>query len=471
MLNLRRDLADAAGLLPALGLSRRVRQERDGAGKEPLIHHDALKEILARARFICDLDEAIARGSPVAIHSIDIDRFRAINDSMGVEAGDAVLEHAAQALQTVGGDADLRARIGGDTFALAQSIANPRDVTRTAFEIIGTLGASHSMGGNDVDISVCVGSAVAPAHGHDAATLLKSAETALTHAQGKGPGSRALFRPEMCTAVHDGERIEAILRAAATSERFELAFQPIRWAEDSRLAGFEALLRLPDRAGGFLPPPLFMPVAERLGLSTRIGASVIRHACAAAATWPSRLFVAVNLSPAQVDDGDLAKTVQQALDASGLAAERLELEIGESLFLLNADRVTRALAALKALGVTIVLDDFGAGYSSLSHLSRCPFDKLKTDQVTGRTLRSGDDQAAALAKAVVALGRSLGMAVAADGVATEAEADLLGRLGIDLLQGTALGRPLDRNGLPRAILQDCRPAPYPAETRHAVPAE
>lgn len=469
MLNLSRDLVLAARPLSALGLSWRGRQPDQADARRPaLVHHDALKEILARARFICDLDEAAALGQTVAVHCLDVDRFRDINAAMGTEVGDAVLEHVAQELSLVGGDGDLRARIGGDEFALAQAIANPREVTRTALEILSALSMTIRLGGQEVDVSVCVGSAVAPAHGQDAAALLENAEVALVHAKGKGRARRALFRPEMNRVRHESGRVETILRAAATKERFDLAYRPIRRAPGGGLAGFEAALRLPDPEGGYLPPAVFLPLAERLGLMAPIGEAIIRHACAAAATWPSQLFIAVNLAPAQVEDKRLAAIVGQALDAAGLAAGRLELEIAESLFLLHADVLPRQLRELKSLGVKIVLDDFGAGYSSLPHLSQFPFDKLKTDQAFSSLSRDGEGagggQPGSVIAAIVALGRSLGMIVAADGVTSAAQAAYLSGLGVDLLQGSAIGRPVEPGRVGDAILEDCRPE------RHATRA-
>jgi EAL domain-containing protein (putative c-di-GMP-specific phosphodiesterase class I) len=293
------------------------------------------------------------------------------------------------------------------------------------------------------------------------------------HSKSDGPGSRSLFRPEMDAELQARRGLESLLRRAVSNNSFELHFQPIKRAHDERLAGFEALLRLPDRDGGHVSPAVFVPLAERLGLITAIGDWVIRRACEIAVTWPSHLSVAVNLSPAQFREGRLAEKVEAALKASGLAAERLELEITEGLLLSDADWIMRQLADLKTLGVRIAMDDFGTGYSSLSYLWKFPFDKLKVDQSFTRALSGGDQHLASVIRAIVALGRSLGMIVTAEGVETEAQAEFLRAIGCHQLQGFHLGRPMPLENVAAEVLKDFRAGTgrgQPAKTVELRPA-
>ena len=445
--------------LPALGFYWRTRQKRVADSRADfLAKHDALTEVLNRARFMNDLDEAIRLGCPVVVHTVDINRFKDINDTLGAATGDEILRQVARRLQTLGTKQSLLARLSGDQFALAEIVRNMPQVTKTAHRIITTLGETFRLNDRDVEISVCVGSAVAPAHGDDAAGLLKNAETALSHAKHQGPASRSLFRPEMDAELQAQRELEAMLRKAVANETFELAFQPIRRATDRRLAGFEALLRLPKDGGGHISPTVFVPMAERLGLITEIGDWVIRRACEVAAAWPSQLSIAVNLSPVQFEDGHIAERVRKALNASGLAAPRLELEITEGLLLSDTESTMRQLAELKALGVRIAMDDFGTGYSSLGYLWRFPFDKLKIDQSFTRALGKGDRHLASVIDAIVALGRSLGMTITAEGVETEEQADFLRHAGCHQLQGFHLGRPMALERVAGEILQDFRSA-------------
>ena len=445
--------------LPALGFYWRTRQKRHAESRvEFLAQHDALTEILNRSRFMQDLDEAIKLGCPVVVHTIDINRFKDLNDTLGPKTGDEILRQVAQRLQSISNKQDLLARIGGDEFALAEIARGPGQITRTARRIVSALGETYHLGDRDVEATVSVGSAVAPAHGHDAASLLKNAEIALSHSKSEGPGSRSLFRPEMDAELQARRELEAMLKSAVERNAFELRFQPVVRAEDRRLAGFEALLRLPKDGGGHISPTIFVPVAERLGLISEIGDWVIRQACATAAAWPNQLSIAVNLSPVQFEDGKLAERVHDALEQSGLSSHRLELEITEGLLLSDTESVMRQLSDLRALGVRIAMDDFGTGYSSLSYLWRFPFDKLKIDQSFTRGIGGGDEHLASVIQAIVALGRSLNLTITAEGVETEGQAEFLRQVGCDQLQGFFLGRPMALEQAAAKILGDFREA-------------
>jgi diguanylate cyclase (GGDEF)-like protein len=445
--------------VPAFGFYWRTRQKRQADSQvEFLAHHDALTEILNRTRFMHDLEEAIGFGCPVVVHAIDINRFKDINDTLGAAAGDEILRQVAYRLRAVSNRQALLARIGGDEFALAEIARGARQISGTAVRIVGAFGEPFRVGDKDVAVTASVGCAVAPAHGNNAAALLKNAEIALSHSKSEGSSSQSLFRPEMDTELQARRELETRLRNAVANDSFELRYQPLRNASDRRLSGFEALLRLPKDGGGNVSPAIFVPLAERLGLIGEIGDWVIRKACATAATWPGQLTVAVNLSPVQFKDGRLAERVSEALETNGLAPQRLELEITEGLLLADTDSVMRQLADLKALGVRIAMDDFGTGYSSLSYLWKFPFDKLKIDQSFTRALGTGDQHLSSVIQAIVALGRSLEMTITAEGVETEAQADFLSKVGCHQLQGFHLGRPMQLQQVAAEILGDFRGA-------------
>jgi diguanylate cyclase (GGDEF)-like protein len=451
--------------LPGLGFAWRTRQKQQADSRADfLAQHDALTAVLNRTRFMRDLDEAIRLGCAVAVHVVDINGFKDINDTHGQAAGDDILRQVAQRLQTLAQKENLLARLGSDDFALAEIVQNPRQITRTARHVIAILGEAFRLADREIEVTVSVGSALAPTHGTDAASLLKSAEIALHHSKSHGRGTRSLFRPEMDAELRARRELESLIRNAVANEGFELHFQPIRRASDRRLRGFEALLRLPKADGGRISPALFVPIAEYIGLIGDIGDWVIRRACAVAASWPNQLSIAVNLSPVQFEDGRIAETVRAALEASGLAAKRLEIEITEGLLLSDAESIMRQLAELKRLGVRIAMDDFGTGYSSLAYLWKFPFDKLKIDQSFTRALSAGDDHVTSVIQAIVALGRSLGMRTTAEGVETEMQAEFLVKVGCDELQGFHFGRPMPLEEVAGVILQDFRSA-LPTEPR------
>jgi EAL domain-containing protein (putative c-di-GMP-specific phosphodiesterase class I) len=307
-------------------------------------------------------------------------------------------------------------------------------------------------------------------HGASAEELLKSAEIALMHSKIEGRGSRSLFRPEMDAEMQAQRDLEALLRKAVANNGFALHFQPIRRASDRALIGFEALLRLPRTDGGFVSPTIFIPLAERLGLIHEIGDWVIRRSCEIAASWPGSLKVAVNLSAVQFQDGELAFKVKDALVLAGLPEDRLELEITESLLLSDSQSVMRQLTELKKAGIRIAMDDFGTGYSSLNYLWKFPFDKLKIDQSFTRALGNGDAHVPSVIRAIVALGRSLGMTITAEGIESAAQAEFLSEAGCDELQGFHLGRPLPLESLPAEILRDFRLSQMAAQPDEQRPA-
>jgi predicted signal transduction protein with EAL and GGDEF domain len=308
------------------------------------------------------------------------------------------------------------------------------------------------LAGHEVRTSVCVGTAVAPDHGHESARLIRSAELALWKAKQDGPGHARLFLPDYDDELAARLKLERSIVDALENRRFLLHFQPLVDARADRLTGFEALLRLPDGKNGFVPPDVFIPVAEKMGLIDQIGAWVIGEACTTAAAWPEELTVAVNLSPAQFARGNVAAHVAAALAASGLTPQRLELEITESLLIEDTEAVMDQLARLKDLGAAIVMDDFGTGYSSLGYLWRFPFDKIKIDRSFLHAYDGDDATAEKIIRTIVALGHALRVRVNAEGVETERHAAFVRTIDCDEVQGFFYGRPMPASDVAATIL-------------------
>src|ERR1700691_1982105 len=302
--------------------------------------------------------------------------------------------------------------------------------------------------------TVSVGVALAPADGTDAARLLKSADLALYKAKADGRNCIRFFAPEMDAEWLARFELERVVRDAVLHDRFELHYQPLFEMSERRLIGFEALIRLPIEDGTMIPPLVFIPVAEELGLINKIGAWVLREACRTAATWPEYLTVAVNLSPAQFLAGSISDIVATALKETGLPAHRLELEITETLLLGNSEAIMAELKTLKATGVAIVMDDFGTGYSSLSYLWRFPFDKIKIDRSFMQGFEGSSRDAKTVVKTIIALGRELDMRVTVEGVETATQAAFLDKADGDQAQGYFFGRPVPAAEVGAQVLAD-----------------
>jgi EAL domain-containing protein (putative c-di-GMP-specific phosphodiesterase class I) len=287
-----------------------------------------------------------------------------------------------------------------------------------------------------------------------AAPQARAGEVALDRACLSRGSGFVVFEKSLEIALQHRRELEIKIRETLERGGFELHFQPLFRAGSDRLAGFEALLRMPDKDKGYIPPATFIPVAEEIGLIVEIGDWVLRRACALAANWPDHLSVAVNLSPAQFGAGNVNRRVRDALAASGLRADRLELEITEGLILKDDASILGELKALKALGVAIVLDDFGTGYSSLSYLWKFPFDKIKIDRAFTDALDGQDRPVVEVLQAIMSLGRSLRLRITAEGVETGAQATFLKSIGCDEVQGYYFGRPMPVEKVALAILAD-----------------
>ena len=424
-----------------------------------MAHHDALTGLANRTQLVEKLQNALtalpSRGGGIAVHFIDLDRFKSVNDTLGHDGGDFLLRTVAERLRSVIRIDDTVARLGGDEFVVVQTGVSDRDqVKEFARRLTSAVTAPMKLREQAIVATVSVGVAVAPADGSNPERLLKSADLALYKAKADGRNCIRFFLAEMDTELQARFKLEKIVREAVLRDGFELHYQPVFEISERRLVGFEALIRLPAEDGTLIPPLVFIPVAEDLRLIDKVGAWVLREACRTAATWPEYLTVAVNLSPAQFLAGSVSDIVAAALKEAGLAAHRLELEITETLLLGNSEATMAELQTLKAMGVAIVMDDFGTGYSSLSYLWRFPFDKIKIDRSFMQGFEGSSRDAKTVVKTIIALGRELNMRVTVEGVETATQAAFLDKADGDQAQGFFFGRPVPASEVSANILAD-----------------
>jgi diguanylate cyclase (GGDEF)-like protein len=456
-------LLSAVGVgIPTLAWLRQFKERRRADQRvHYLARHDGLTGLSNRIQFIERVDTALAAiqpgGSGIAIHLIDLDHFKAINDTYGHDGGDFLLKTIAQRLRHITRPGDAIGRFGGDEFVVMQSNVNEQEsIEHFALRLIAALTQPVKFHEQEFNVSVSIGYALAPADGDSSTRLIKCADLALYEAKADGRNCARSFLPAMDATLKARVELEKQIRRAVGHNGFELHYQPIFEIVDRRLIGFEALIRLRAEDGTLLPPLLFIPVAEELHLIEKIGAWVLREACRTAASWPDHLTVAVNVSVAQFEAGTVSRIVAAALEESGLRAKRLELEITESLLLGDNEAIMSELRTLKAMGVAIVMDDFGTGYSSLSYLWRFPFNKIKIDQSFMLGLdRSGRD-AETIVKTIIALGRELNMRVTVEGVETAKQASFLDEVKGDQAQGFFFGRPVADAEVASIILSDFR---------------
>jgi diguanylate cyclase (GGDEF)-like protein len=432
-----------------------------------LAHYDALTELPNRVLFQTHLGEALSRrarsGDQLAVHFIDLDRFKTVNDTLGHPIGDALLRVAAERLRGCVREGDTVARLGGDEFAVVQTgLTDMSGATRLAERVVEAMAAPFDIQGHQVMIGASVGVSAAPSDGDDADELLKKADMALYRAKADGRGAFHFFERAMDEQLQARRALELDLRRALAAGEFQLYYQPLYNLGDDRVTGCEALLRWNHPERGMVSPADFIPLAEEIGLIVPLGEWVLREACAEAARWPDHVRLAVNLSPAQFRDRGLVRTVISALAVSGLPAERLELEITESVLLQDNAANMSMLHDLKALGVRISMDDFGTGYSSLSYLRSFPFDKIKIDQTFVRDILE-DSDALAIIKAVLDLGSSLGIVTTAEGVETVEQLNALRDQGCAEIQGYFISRPAPASEIARMLNVEARDLRAPAQ--------
>ena len=446
--------------IPAIALYRRTKEKQRGDRRiRFLAHHDALTGLTNRGSLIEKLAKGIAglrsSGGSLAVHFIDLDRFKEINDSLGHDGGDFLLKTVAGRLRAVTRRDDTVARLGGDEFVVVQTHVDGKDEAKEfARRLASALTVPMQFNENVIVSTVSVGIALAPADGNNPERLLKSADLALYKSKADGRNCIRFFQPEMDAALLDRIELEKTIRNADLHDRFELHYQPVFQISGRRLIGFEALIRLPAEDGTLIPPLVFIPVAEHLLVIDKIGAWVLREACRTAMLWPKHLTIAVNLSPAQFTTGSVSTIVAAALEETGLEPHRLELEITETLLLGDSEFVMAELRALKATGVSIVMDDFGTGYSSLSYLWRFPFDKIKIDRSFMQGFDSSEHDAETIVKTIIGLGRELHMRVTVEVVETAKQAAFLEQVDGDQVQGFFFGRPIPGSEIAASILAE-----------------
>ncbi len=408
-----------------------------------MAHHDALTGLANRLLFHERLTEAVARcrrGARYAVLYLDLDHFKAVNDTLGHPVGDALLREVTQRLQRQVREGDTIARLGGDEFAIVQSISQPSDSTALAKRVIEAVGAPYEFNGNRVIIGTSIGIAIVPDDGADVDEIIKNADMALYRSKADGRGRYQFFELEMNARMQARRTLDLDLRTALAEGEFRLFYQPLIDIATRAVCGFEALLRWQHPERGMVSPADFMPLAEETGLIVPIGKWVLRQACADAATWPDNLKVAVNLSPVQFGSHTLVDDVATALADARLDACRLELEITETAMLADTIAVLAILHRLRDFGLKIALDDFGTGYSSLSYLQRFPFSKVKIDRSFVAKLGHGGDNDTIVA-AVIGLCNRLRMVTTGEGVETVAQLGRLASLNCVEAQGYLFSRP------------------------------
>ena len=415
--------------------------------------HDPLTGLPNRTLLREKIDRDLAvGGETTALLCLDLDRFKEVNDTSGHAIGDVLLKAVADRLIACLREGDSIARLGGDEFVVFQTGIESRDQASTlAQQIVDVIDKPFIIDGNPIGIGVSIGIAIAPDDGDLADSLLKHADTALYKAKASGRGTFCFFETAMDTNRQERRELEILLRQAIETQQFEIYYQPQVDTKSERVVGFEALLRWHHPERGLVSPAEFIPLAEESGLIIPIGEWVLRRACKDAASWPSDISVAVNLSPLQFKSQALAHSVVSALSDAGLPASRLELEITESVLLTDNDTALATLHHIRSLGVRIAMDDFGTGYSSLSYLRLFPFDKIKIDQSFIRELENSKD-CAAIVKAVVDLGESLGITTTAEGVETSEQLVRVREQGCSEIQGYLFGKPLPLSSV-HALLQ------------------
>jgi len=410
-----------------------------------MARHDALTNLPNRTLFREELEQAlrlVKRSDQLAVLCLDLDHFKEINDSLGHPIGDALLMEVGRRLGECVTDHDTVARLGGDEFAVVQFCkdCDPSAVPLLASHIVERISEPYTIGGHQLVIGVSIGISLAPEDGKNPDELLKKADLALYRAKADGRGTYRFFETGMDARAQARRLLELDLRAALPRKEFEVYYQPIRDIAGDKVVAFEALVRWNHPLRGMISPVSFIPLAEETGLIIPLGEWVLRQACTDATRWPEEVCVAVNLSPVQFKNPNLVSSVKSALQQSGLAPHRLELEITESVLLQNSAATLAVLHELRAFGVRISLDDFGTGYSSLSYLRSFPFDKIKIDRSFVTELATREDSMA-IVRAVTGLGKSLGIVTTAEGVETDAQFELLRREGCTQAQGYLFSKP------------------------------
>ena len=424
--------------------------KRDEARISYMAHHDALTGLASRSYFTEAIEAAKTRldqGHPFGLLMLDLDRFKAINDSMGHAAGDTLLKEVARRLKNVVTEHDVVARLGGDEFAIitfGASIDSDEPhhdgAIALARRVLDVVNEPFVIETKTVFVGASIGVALAPDDGVETEALLKKADLALYQSKAKGRNVYSLFNPQMMLETDERHKLEADMRAGLSRSEFEVHYQPIIDARTNNIAGAEALVRWRHPEHGLIAPAKFIPLAESTGLIIPLGEFVLHRACRDAMGWPAGLKVAVNLSAIQFRKTSLFDVIECALAESGLPPERLEVEVTESILLENEADYAALLHRLKGIGVSVALDDFGTGYSSLSYLKQFPFDKIKIDRSFTADVAEHEDSMV-IVSAIIGLARGLDMITTAEGIETERQFEIMRAAGVTLAQGYLFGRP------------------------------
>ncbi|PEQ14023.1 diguanylate cyclase [Novosphingobium sp. PC22D] len=376
---------------------------------------------------------------------IDLDRFKAVNDTLGHLVGDQLLARVSERLREQLTENELCGRLGGDEFAIViRDASDLSQVERIAERVIARLSQPYEVDHHTLYVGASIGSAIGPRDGATVETLMRNADLALYRSKDEGGGQHYVYEPALHAHAEERRQLEFSLRRALDNNEFVVNYQPVVDANDENVVSFEALLRWKSRDHGMVSPAKFIPLAEDTRLIVPIGEWVLRQACEEATNWPEHVRVAVNVSGEQLLDANFAASVVGALTSSGLNARRLEIEVTESIFLRDASMARAALEQVMALGCGVALDDFGTGYSSLGYLRKLRFSTIKVDRSFVQGAASGNPESLAIIRAVVAMADSLEMSTTAEGVETERELEIVRNLGCRKIQGYFFGRPMDR---------------------------
>jgi len=422
-----------------------------------LAHHDSLtglgNRVQFRDRLIRALDRIDKNGGNLALLFIDLDQFKLINDTLGHRVGDLLLTAVGERLQQSVLDCDTVARLGGDEFAVIQMAKErPEEAGLLADHIMQAIALPYDVEGHQLVVSCSIGIAWAPDDGNDPDLLLANADLALYRAKAEARGSFRFFEAEMNARAQARRLLEDELRKALKYGQFELHYQPLFNLNGRKITGFEALIRWNHPERGVIAPLDFIPLAEDIALIIPLSQWVLREACQEATRWPADIKLAVNLSPMQFRGGSLVQDVIDALAASGLEAERLELEITETVLLDNDQKTMQALHQLRDLGVRISMDDFGTGYSSFTYLRKFPFDKIKIDRSFVHDLPTNNDSSA-IVRAIIGMAEGIGMVATVEGVETEEQFAYLKAEGCAEVQGFLISRPIPANEVLTVLAQ------------------
>src|SRR5258705_2525432 len=440
-------------------------QRRSEVKIEYMAHHDSLTDLANRVLLNERLEQALGSRihgeQMVAVHHLDLDQFKAVNDTFGHPGGDKLLKIVADRLRRLVRETDTIARTGGDEFVIVQApIVDPADATSLAQRIIGLMSEPFDIAGHQAVIGASIGIADGPGDGANPDKLLRNADLALSRAKSDGRGTFRFFEPAMDLQMQTRRVMEQDLRKALPAGEFELYYQPVVNLASKEISGFEALIRWNHPTKGVISPAAFIPLAEEIGFIVPMGEWVIRQACATAAQWPDSMHVAVNISAVQFRNPGLMQVIIGALAASGLHPTRLEIEITETVLLQDKETTLAVLHQLRALGVRIAMDDFGTGYSSLTYLQCFPFDKIKIDRsfVKDITENTGSLN---IVRAVAALANGMGMTATAEGVETSEQLDRITFQGCTEMQGYLFSKPLPAAEIERLFLSGREPRKAP----------